>query len=127
MSLAEIKIKSPIFCCCQQVYDIFNMSCLGVILQVRVVMAYLHRRMVRLHTHSLMYLPGWFPVAFPAVFIFLQCPSPMAGPPKLQRLSCDLTVFSQQPASDADSTCPACKTLPGYSYLVTAPWLGATR
>ena len=26
---------SLVFCCYQQVYDIFNMSCLGVILQVR--------------------------------------------------------------------------------------------
>jgi len=26
----------------------------------------LHRRMLRLHTHSLMYLSGWFPVAFPS-------------------------------------------------------------
>jgi len=42
----------------------------------------------------------------------------MVGPPDCR----GLTVFSQQPAYDADSMCPACKTLPGYSYLVTAPW-----
>jgi len=38
------------------------------------------------------------------------------------RLSSDLTVFRQQPASDTDSACPACETLLGYSYLVAAPW-----
>jgi len=32
----------------------------------------LHRRMVRLHTHSLAYMLGWVPVAFPAVFVFLS-------------------------------------------------------
>ena len=39
------------------------------------MMAYLHRRMVRLHTHSLMYhvfARGRVPVAFPAVFILLS-------------------------------------------------------
>jgi len=28
-------ISLPVFCCYRQVYDILNMSCLGVILQVR--------------------------------------------------------------------------------------------
>jgi len=46
----------------------------------------------------------------------------MVGPHYLQRLSSDLTVFSQQPASDADCTCPAYEMLPGYSYVVAAPW-----
>jgi len=32
------------------------------------------------------------------------------------------SIFSQQPASDADCMCLACETLPGYLYLVTAPW-----
>jgi len=41
--------------------------------------------------------------------------------PSLHRFSSDLTVFSQQPASDADSACPACEMLPSYSYLAALP------
>jgi len=63
---------------------------------------------------------AWFSVAFTAIFVFLSVIG--VGPPLLQRLSSDLTVFSQQPASNADSACPACQTLPGYWYLVAAPW-----
>jgi len=51
-------------------------------------------------------------VCLPCGFRLPECPS-MVGPPSLQRLSSDLNVFSQQPASDADSACPACETLPG--------------
>jgi len=57
----------------------------------------------------------------PCGFRLPKCP-PMVGPHYLQRLSSDLTVFSQQPASDADCTCPAYEMLPGYLYLVVAPW-----
>jgi len=39
----------------------------------------------------------------PCSFHLPECPSPMVGPPQLQRLSSDLTVFSQQPAMDAYS------------------------
>jgi len=60
-------------------FSFFNMSCLGVVLQVRgcdgmstpqTVMSCLHRRMLRLHIRSLTYLPGWFPFAFLAVAEF---------------------------------------------------------
>jgi len=59
----------------------FLMSYLGVILQVRDCDGSLHCRMVRLHTHILtyhahiMYLPGWFPTAFPMIhsFKFYTC------------------------------------------------------
>jgi len=65
------------------------------------------------------YLPRWFPVVFPAVFVFLSVlllygRSSLTSDTFLWRS--DLTVFNQQPASDADSTCPAYKTLPGYSF-----------
>jgi len=62
---------SLVFCCYQQVYDIFNMLCLGMILQVRGRDG-MSTLQVRLDTHSLTYLPGWLPVAVPAVFIFLS-------------------------------------------------------
>jgi len=78
-------------------------------------MACLHRRMVRLHTHSLAYYVFARMVSRCLGFCLPVYPSPMAGAPSLQRVSSDLTVFSQQPASDADSACPACETLPGYS------------
>ena len=62
------------FCCYRQVYGIFNVSHLGVILQVRGrdgmsipqngVAAYLVSRIT--------YFPGWFLVAFRAVFTFLS-------------------------------------------------------
>jgi len=52
----------------------FNMSCLGVILQVmeRDGMSTLQNGAVayRYSQSCITYLPGWFPVAFPAVFIF---------------------------------------------------------
>jgi len=41
--------------CYQQVHVIFNMSCLGWYSRWGAVMAHLHRRMVRLHTHTLTY------------------------------------------------------------------------
>ena len=49
-------VMQVLFFCYRQIYDIFNMSCLGVILQVSGHDGMcLYRRMVRLHTHSLMY------------------------------------------------------------------------
>jgi len=86
-------------------------------------MACLHRRMVRLHTRSLTYhiFARVVSCCLACGFHLPECP-PMVGPHKLLRLSSDLTVFSQQPASDADSACQACETLPGYLYLFAAPW-----
>ena len=94
---------SVVFCCYQQIYDIFNMSCLGVILQLRAMMApqirstilalyklvcmyvCLHRRMVWLHTltHNLTYYIFAMVVSccLPCSFRLPECPSPMVGPP----------------------------------------------
>ena len=85
-------------------------------------MACLRYRMVQLH-YSLTYHIFARVVSRCVLshFRLPECPS-VVGPPSVQRLSSDLTVFSQQPASDADSACPACEMLPGYAYLVTAPW-----
>jgi len=82
-------------------------------------MACLHRRMVQLHTHSLTYHVFARVVSrcLNCSFRLPELTSPMAGPPQLHRLSSDLTVFSQQPASDVDSVCPACETLSGYLYF----------
>jgi len=55
-------------------------------------------------------------------FLLSELSSPVVSLPKLQRLSSDLTAFSQQLASDVDSARPVCVALPGYSYSVTAPW-----
>jgi len=56
----EIQNLSLVSCCCQQVYDILNMSCLQCRHAIRwgAMMACLHCRMVRLHTHSLTYHVG---------------------------------------------------------------------
>ena len=63
---------SLVFYCCEQVYDIY-MSCLGVILQVmgRDGMSTLQNSTAAYSVSRITYLPGWFAVAFPAVFIFL--------------------------------------------------------
>ena len=76
----------PVFCCYLQVYDIFTMSCLAVILQVSS-----HDGMLTPQNSALLcciltvspitYLPGWFPVAFPCDFRLPECPSRMVGPP----------------------------------------------
>jgi len=66
---------SLVFCCYQQAYDIFNMSCLGVILQVRGrdgISTPQNGAAAYSQSHSLTYLPGWFPIAFPAIFVFLS-------------------------------------------------------
>jgi len=52
---------------------------------------------------------GGFPSALPTVFVLPECPS-MQRSPQLQRLSLDVTVFSQQPP-DAESACPAFEML----------------
>ena len=67
---------SLVFCCYQQVYDMFNTSCLGVILQVRGrdSMSTLQNGAAAYSVSRITYLPGWFPVAFPAVFVFLNVP-----------------------------------------------------
>jgi len=85
-------------------------------------MACLDRRMVRLLTYSLTYHVFAMVVlrCLPCHFRLPECSSPVVlsncrGFP-LTSLS-----YSQQPAFDAGSTCPACKMLPGYSYLVAAP------
>jgi len=51
----EIQNLSPVSCCCQQVCDILNMSCLQCRHAIRwgAMRACLHCRMMRLHTHSL--------------------------------------------------------------------------
>ena len=61
----------------------FNMSRLGVILQWGAVMACLHHRMVRMHTHSLTYHVFARVVSrcFPCSFRLSKCPSPTVSPP----------------------------------------------
>jgi len=97
------------------VYDTFHMSRLEVIVQVRGrdgmstpqngVAAYSQSHVfARVVSHCLL-----------CTFHLPECPSSMVGP--LTSLS-----FSQQPASDEDSACPASKTPLGYLYLVAAPW-----
>jgi len=61
----------------------FNTSCLGVILQVRGRDGMsIHRRMVRLHTHSLTYhvFARLVSRCRPCSFRLPECPSPMVGP-----------------------------------------------
>jgi len=77
------------------------------------VVACLHRRMVRVHTHSLMYH-----VFVRVISCYLSCSFIFLSVLLYGRSF----LFSRQPASDADSTCLACYQLPGYSYLVVAPW-----
>jgi len=92
-------------------------------IQVLAEIACLHHTMVWLHTHGLMchIFTRVASRCLAGVFSLPKCPS-VVGPPEPQRLSSDLTVFSQQPASDTDSACPACETLLSYSYLVAGPW-----
>jgi len=104
----------------------FNMSCLGLILQVRGhdgmstpqngVAAYSQ-------SHISHICQGGFPL-LSCGFIFLSVLLLWWLLPncRLQRLSSDLTVFSQQPASDVDFACPDFEMLPDYLYLVAAPW-----
>jgi len=79
---------SLVFCCCQQVYDIvFNMSCVGVILHVRGLdgistpqngaAAY---SVLRYHIFARVVSR-----CVPRGFRLPECPSPMVGPPSLQR------------------------------------------
>jgi len=68
---------SLVFWCYQQVHDVVNMSCLGVILQLRGcdgMFTPQNGAAVRLHTDSLAYhvFAMVVSVAFPAVFIFLS-------------------------------------------------------
>jgi len=101
----------------------FKMSCLGMILQVRGRdgMSTTQNSEAAYPVSRIMYLPGRFPIAFPAVFIFLDVLFLWQVLPNCKGFPL-FTAFSQQPASDADSTCPACKTLPRYSYLLAVPW-----
>jgi len=101
---------------------IFKHVMLRVIIQVR-DRDDMSTPQLRLHTHSLKYhiFAKVVSRCLPCCFHLPQCPS-MVGPPYLHRLSSDLKVFSQQPASNAASMCLACETPQGYSYLVAAPW-----
>jgi len=36
------------------------------------MMAFLHRKMMQLHTHSLTYLPLWFPVMHSEIFMMMM-------------------------------------------------------
>jgi len=82
-------------------------------------MVCLHRRMVQLHTHSLTYhiFARVVSRCLPCSFRLPECPFSMVGPFHLQSLSSDLTVFSQQAASGADSACPLPRR-----YRVTCTW-----
>jgi len=78
------------------------MSCLGVILGCDGMSTPQNGVAAYSQSHVSCICQGGFPL--PSLrFRLPGCHSPMVGPPKLQRLSSDLTVFSQQPASDADS------------------------
>jgi len=70
-------------CCYDQVYEIFNKSCLREILQVRGSDGVSTFRMVRLRTHSLTYhvLSNVVFHYLPCGFGLPECPSPMVGPP----------------------------------------------
>ena len=113
---------SPVFCRYQQIYDIFNMSCLGVIFHVRGrdgMSTPQNGAATYSQSHVFATVVSR---CHPCSFRLPECSPPMAGPPELQRLSSDFAVFSHQPATDADSAYPTCKTLPCYSYLVAVPW-----
>jgi len=64
---------------------------------------------------------GGLPLPSPQ-FSSSECHSPTVVRPNCRGFPLTSLFFSQQPVSDADSTCPACETLPVYSYLVAAPW-----
>jgi len=62
-----------VFCCYQQLYDILNMSYLAVILQVRGcdgMSTPQNDAAAYLTVSRITYLPWWFPVAFPAIFVY---------------------------------------------------------
>jgi len=76
-------LVSVVFCGYQQVYDILNMSCLGVMLHVRGRdgMSTPHNGAAAYsQSHVSHICQGGFP-CFPCSFRLLECPSPMVGPP----------------------------------------------
>jgi len=83
--LAILITLSPVFCCYQQVYDIFNMSCLGMILQVSGLdgMSIPQNGATAYSQYHVSHIcQGGFPLPSPRVFVFLSILllSPMVGP-----------------------------------------------